>query len=274
MKKALKITAALVAFAIIGFVLWFANGMLGNPMSDLLAKSAATSYLAEKYSGTDYVIENVGYSFKTGGYGASITSPSSVDTYFYLSIDMLGNVRNNSYANITSGWNTYTRLEEVYRQMCNAVFDNNFPYESHIDFGTLNTTEKDDEWDALGRPKSGIKISELILDKEYDVKELAQTAGQLCFYAESDDLSFDKAAEILLGIKETFDKAAVPFFAIDFVVQRPKSDEESKEPYDSSDEIHTTGFLYSDIYEPGLAQRIEQNHNALSAHYAEQDGKK
>ena len=38
MKKSVKIIAAVKAFILIGGILWFANGFLGNPISKALAK--------------------------------------------------------------------------------------------------------------------------------------------------------------------------------------------------------------------------------------------
>ena len=41
MKKSVKILAGITAFILIGGILWFANGLLGNPISKALANNTA-----------------------------------------------------------------------------------------------------------------------------------------------------------------------------------------------------------------------------------------
>ena len=50
MKKSVKILAAVTAFILIGGILWFANGFLGNPISKALANNTAKKYIAKNYS--------------------------------------------------------------------------------------------------------------------------------------------------------------------------------------------------------------------------------
>ena len=44
-KKTQKILAAVAAFVILGGLGWFANALLGNPVSKMLAARAAEKYL-------------------------------------------------------------------------------------------------------------------------------------------------------------------------------------------------------------------------------------
>jgi hypothetical protein len=271
MKKLMKILAAVAAFAIIGGILWFANGFLGNPISKTLAKNAAKNYIAETYADRDFIIEEVNYNFKDAGYYAHVKSPSSVDTYFSVYISMLGKIKRDSYENVLDGWNTYRRIEDEYRQMVNSVFSlAEFPLVSNIDYGTIQIIEKDTTG-GFDEANYGIKMSELELDKEYNVKELAKTAGHIVFYAQDDEISFKKASEILLTLKEFLDKADVPFYAVDFVLEKPRNEDET--PNQDRTTINTANFLYSDIYEEGLDKRLEQEHNALMDYYKEQDAK-
>ena len=52
-KKTLKIIAAVTAFAILAGLVWFANAMVGNPVSNLLAERAAEKHLEETKNKTD-----------------------------------------------------------------------------------------------------------------------------------------------------------------------------------------------------------------------------
>jgi hypothetical protein len=271
MKKLMKILAALAAITIICGILWFANGFLGNPVSKVLAKNAVKNYISETYTDRDFIIEDVNFSFKETGYYAHVKSPSSVDTYFSVYISMNGRIKYDSYENVLDGWNTYQRIEDEYRQMVNSVFSSDeFPLVSNIDYGSIEIIEKDTTI-GFDQVSYGIKMGDLELDKEYNVKELAKTAGHIVFYAQDDEVSFKKASEILLTVKEYLNKADIPFYAVDFVLEKPRSVDET--PNEDRTSINTSNFLYSNIYEEGLDERIEQEHNALMEYYEEQDAK-
>lgn len=268
----LKVLAGITACVIIFGILWFANGFMGNPISKLLAKNAAKKYIAENYKNRDFIIDDVTYNFKISGYHANISSPSSVDTHFTLSVSMFGQVKYDSYSNVTKKYNTYMRIEEEYRQIVDEVFSaDNFPLTSHIDFGTLKEIE-DIEMDERDRPAYGIQIKDLEVDKQYNVRELGKTAGQIIFYAEDEEISYAKASEILLILKEVLDKEGVPFYAIDFVLEKPRGEE--TKTYDADEAIRIEGFLYSDIVEEGLSKRIEDAHKKLMEYYKIQDEKR
>ena len=110
---------------------------------------------------------------------------------------------------------------------------------------------------------------DLILDKIYDIRELGRQAGRLIVYVDSDTITFELAANILLDIREEFDEANIPFRAIDFTLQPPLPEEGPRTGF----EIHFDNFPYEDIYEEGLEDRIKAAHDALESYYAEQDGK-
>lgn len=99
-------------------------------------------------------------------------------------------------------------------------------------------------------------MKDLELDKEYDIYGLGRTAGTIDFYVNSEKITAEKAAEYLLLIKEYFDKEGVPFYAIDFQLSEPMQEGST------SDYINLTGFLYEDIYEEGLVERVQAAHDA------------
>lgn len=270
MKKSMKIISGITGFIIIGGLLYFANGLLGNPISKKIAQKAAEDYMTETYSDKDFVIEDLTYNFKYRNYCANIESPSSIDTYFSVNISMGGKIQNDSYENVLNGWNTYERIEEEYRNMVEKVFlSEGFPLKSNIDFGTIKSMENPEF--GLQEYAYGIKMSELEVDKKYDVRELAKTAGNIVYYAEDEEISFEKAAECLLILKEFFDKEDLPFYKIDFVLEKPHKKDGTPNKDDSRVDI--ANFLYTDIYEEGLEERIEEAHNDLMEFYKEQDAK-
>lgn len=271
-KKVLKIIALIIAVALIVGVCWFANALNGNPISKVLAEKAADAYLEDKFPDTDYYIENLGFSFKFRGYYAHVRSQTSIDTQFTLEIDMLGNVFFDTYEDVLSGAITARRLEQEYRDLTDHVFKNPvFPYESTIQFGTLEIYSQEllDDPMATDIPDYALIQDDLILDNIYDIQELGRQAGHLIVYVDSDKISFELAAKILLDIRTEFDKADIPFRAIDFVLQPPLPEEGPRTGY----EIHFTNFRYDDIYAEGLVDRIKVAHDKLEAYYAEQDAK-
>ena len=272
-KKTLKIIAAVTAFSILVGLAWFANAMVGNPISKMLAERAAEKHLEETYAGTDYYIERISYSFKDGKYHAFVKSPTSIDAEFSLTITMLGELRLDTYEDVVEGFNTARRLEQEYRELTDTVFDSpSFPYGCDIGFGRLeiHPQEAFDDPNVDDIPPYAINQSTLVLDKIYDTRELGRQAGHLIIYVESDTVTVEKAVEIMLHIKAIFDEAGVPFVAMDFTLQYPLP-EEGMRP---DGEVSVADFQYGEIYEDGMTGRVEEADEALKAYYAAQDAKK
>ena len=61
MKKSVKILAGITAFVLIGGILWFASGILGNPISKVLANNTAKKYIDKNYSHMNLNISEVSY---------------------------------------------------------------------------------------------------------------------------------------------------------------------------------------------------------------------
>ena len=271
-KKVLKIIALVIAIALIVGVCWFANALNGNPLSKMLAEKAVVAYLAENYAHTDYYVEKLAYSFKFGNYYAHIRSETSMDTQFTLYIDMIGNVYFDTFDDVLRGAITARRLEQEYRDLTDQIFDNpSFPYPSDIGYGTLEIYPQEalDDPQVNDIPDYALVQQDLVLDQIYDIRELGRQAGHLIIYVESDTISFELAAQIMMGICAEFDKANIPFRTMDFVLQLPLP-EEGPRP---DEEVRVKDFRYEDIYGEGLIDRIKASHDALEAYYAEQDGK-
>lgn len=273
-RKILKITALVVALVLIGFLGWFANGLVGNPISRLLAKRALENYMENTYSHLYLQTERFGFDFKSGGYFAYVVSESSRDTAFYIDIDMLGHVTYDSFDTwVTSKMNTEHRVEEQYRQLVKSVLDSSgFPYLSDIKGGTLEFI-RDFEWGDKRDHSYAIPRDELVMDKEYslgEIRDLGARAGILTIYVQEDTVTAERAAVIMLHIKELFDAQDVPFYRMDFVLQYPKPEDDS--PWPEGDV--RAELVYDDIYEDGLAERIQNSHEAIYERFAEMDKEK
>ena len=273
MKKRIKKIAALIlALVLITGVGVFANGVVGNPVSKWLATSTAQKRLAEVYADKDFEIERVTYSFKDGGYHAFIVSPSSPDSEFSMSLTMMGELRWDSYEDrVLSGENTSARINKEYRAAAEAVFTSPaFPYYSHIEFGDIEFFSR--EWEVTeDTPAYALFTEDLVLDQVYDIRELGKAAGHLVLYIYDEDVSVEKAAEILLEVKHLMDAGGVSFHVIDLVLEYPKPVDDSPR---KEGRVETMEFLYDDMYEEGMVERVDAANEAAIAHHAEADAKK
>ena len=274
-KRVLKLAALLVALALLGGLGYFANELLGNPISETIAKNLVKEQLATTYADTDYYMEDIRYSFKDGYYHAFIKSPSSIDTEFTLMITKTGELRLDTYEDVLNGFRTADRIRQEYRQLTDTIFDSpTFPYVSdtgRAGAGLLEIymEEEINDSEAAYVPSYAISYEGLIIDKVYDIKELGREAGCLSLYVVSEEVTAEKAAKIMLDIKRIFDEADIPFKAMNLTLQYPIS----KEGQRKEGEIHVRNFDYEDIVEEGMVDRVVEAHKALEEYYKQLDTK-
>ena len=274
-RKPLKIAALVAALILLVGLGWFANGLLGNPVSKALARKGAESWLETHYADTDYQIDKVSFDFKSGGYYARISSPSSIDTHFTLSMDALGHVRYDSYeSDVENNWNTWYRLETAYRELCDTLLkDPAFPYSPlHIGFGSLLLEDSlPEDFPASMKPDALLHMEDLVPDGEYDIRELGRKYGQLVLYVEDEEVTEARAAEILLDIRSRMDEAGIPFRCVDFSLMYPRP--EDPEAPRREGEIDLLCILYEGIAPEGMEQRVHEVHEATLTYYAAEDAK-
>lgn len=268
-----KFITWLLALVLFGGVLWVIDAFVGNPVSKMLATNTAKAHLAETYADTDYEIERVSYSFKDGQYHAFVKSPSSRDTEFTLYITKGGTLRLDTFERVSSRDNTAARLDEAYRALCDTLLESEaFPYTLHIAYDTLEFTR-----DALLKASSQTDIpsyallqDELVLDGDYDIRDLGRKAGHLIIYVEGETVSVDEAAQVMCDIRHHFDDADIPFRAMDFVLWYPQDDDGLRK----DGEVHVADFAYEEIRPDGMIERVTAADEALTAHYEKEDAKK
>lgn len=73
----------------------------------------------------------------------------------------------------------------------------------------------------------------------------------------------------MLDIRRRFDEADIPFRAMNFNLQYPIS----KDGQRKEGEIRVHNFLYEDIMEEGMEDRVVEAHKALEEYYKELDTK-
>ena len=271
-KRILKIAAFVFAIALIVGVCVFANGLVGNPISKAVATNTAEKHIEENYADKDFEIERVTFSFKDGYYHAFIYSPSSIDSSFTLMIDMWGKLRYDTYEDrVLSGGNTADRISRDYRAVVDKVLDSQaFPYNEHIGYGDFDFYPRV-HLEEYSVPEYALITEDLTLDAFYDVNELGAKHGKLTIYIDDDTVSYDRLAEILLDIRRIFDDSGVKFYVIDCVLEYQKNEDSSKK---QEGRVEVREFLYADIYEDGMVERVKASDEAANAYYAEQDAEK
>ena len=271
-KRILKIAAFVFAIALIVGVGVFANALVGNPISKVVATNTAEKHIEENYADRDFEIERVTFSFKDGYYHAFIYSPSSIDSDFTILVDMWGKLRYDTYEDrVLSGGNTADRISRDYRAVVDKVLDSQaFPYNEHIGYGDFDFYPRV-HLEEYSVPEYALITEDLTLDAFYDVNELGAKHGKLTIYIDDDTVSYERLSEILLDIRRIFDDSGVKFYVIDCVLEYQKNEDSSKK---QEGRVEVREFLYADIYEEGMVERVKASDEAAKAYYAEQDAEK
>ena len=271
-KRILKIAAFVFAIVLIVGVCVFANGLVGNPISKAVATNTAEKHLEENFADKDFEIERVFYSFKDGYYHAFIYSPSSIDSDFTILVDMWGKLRYDTYEDrVLSGGNTADRISRDYRAEVDKVLDSQaFPYNEHIGYGDFDFYPRV-HLEEYTVPEYAMITEDLTLDAFYDVNELGAKHGKLTIYIDDDTVSYERLAEILLDIRRIFDDSGVKFYVIDCVLEYPKNEDSSKK---QEGRVEVREFLYADIYEEGMVERVAKCVEDTQNYYNEQDKEK
>lgn len=266
-KLILKIGAAVLAIILIVLIFVIANSFVGNPVSKNISKNNFEIYTEEKFPGLGYIVEAPQYDFKFGEYYAMACIPGSPDNYFYIFADSWGKIKRDTSDNIISGWNTSMRLSEDYRRLADSVLNSSgFEMKSDLSFGELMF---DIDESAVGTPseKYYCSRSDLKIDGSYDINEFGREHGRIVFYYDSEDISLEKAASVLLAIRNAFDRAGVSFRVIDFTLQKP-----AKEDFSRDDGVILAyNYPYELITEEGLSENLSKYNEERAAYYKELD---
>lgn len=235
-KRLLKILALITAIILICGLCVFANMFVGNPVSRLIVYKKAEEYLETHYLETPYFVNKVDYSFKDGSYYARISAPGSADNYFNISYNSSGRLIYCDYETLVEN-----RLNVAYRLM-NEYRERMIPIIKLAvrDAGANGILNFDDD--------SSLRSSDLELDRVYDVMELGRLGGSISADISDSDITPQNAAKYLLHIKKTVEDCGGAFADINLTI---RSDD------DAASRLYLFDFPYSEIYEEGLAERIE-----------------
>ena len=242
--------------------LFFVNAFAGNPVSWLLAKGTAHRYVAQEYGDLELNIDKVGYNLKDTNYYAKISSPISADTHFTVYISMLGQVERDTYESVTDGFNTWDRLNDAYIEQVRAVLET-LPFESDGGFGDFRGSYSGlPGVESFGLPHEGLEV-----DKDYDLYRLGKEHGSITYRVLDEDVSYERAAEILTGLRDEMKCAGVGFRVVNLTLRQPR-DENDKW---SGPELMIFDFPSAELYGNDLAEKIEIAYQIAMDHYGEEN---
>lgn len=190
-------------------ILSLINAFRGNPISKMLAENAAEKYAKEKYSHLNLKKEQAYYNFKSGKYHVVVQSSSSIDTNFEIDVDSLGNVTGDSYSSIE--FNTWNRIDTEIREKISPILMKQLG--DSVEEIRVGLVKESDE-------------RELTFDMELDIHN---PPAPLEVYVEmfTDDLSYEKGAQIISTIKKIMDEQNIEMERFSFVLipTKDKSEE-------------------------------------------------
>ena len=265
MKKAIKIIAVGIALALICGILYFASACLGNPISYALAYFNVHQYLQETYLNTDYKLEGVNYDFKFGQYIVYVESPSKRDEHFRVTTNGWGEILQDNYeTRIKEKGNTESRLNATYMDLVKDTFPQSEGYPAYMYNRLIFMDERmiDENYTPH---ENAYTIDDLVLNETEYVKEMGSYNGHIELHLSLEDTSAENLASWLLKTKKLADEKGFTFYTISVSLARTGS-------YISDTDV--CYFLYTDIYEEGLTQRVEEAIEKADAYWAEMEEKK
>lgn len=206
------------------------------------------AYLAQHYPDSDYEISSISFDDKYKNYIVSISSPSSADSWFTMTYDDDGTFMANSYEDqVVKKTNTAIRLSDEYAAAVKEALSAIPNCTVSAQAGRLLWSHPDDS-----HPDPRYIVSEeLQLDGAYDLAVLGKQAGDIWLRVEVDyanGATVENLAQILLYVRKVLDEANLPFYQIRCRLNYRSGG--------NSKELVLDDFLYDDIYEEGLEERL------------------
>jgi hypothetical protein len=218
----------------------------------------AQIHLDRNYPQKDFVIDGVYYAFKSNCYRVEVSSPGSIDSFFYLDYDLdTYELQWDGYEHqVLSGENTYNRLVQGY----NAVVEDAL---GGVD-GLLQVRGdlcKYSETENPGKFFSphGLVMKDLILDHAYNMEDIGRRYGYIEVTVQDDILSVDRCLERFLQIHEELTQRDADYYVIALSLEHITA-EEKKETF----EIY--GITQEDLFCKDPLARLQQMWTAQEAH--------
>ncbi|MBR2889782.1 MAG: hypothetical protein IKC09_05865 [Oscillospiraceae bacterium] len=254
------IVSVIAIVLVLHIVLLPAFLFFGYPLSYALVAISTTSHVAITQPELDVQIDRIVYDFKHGGYSVYFVSPTSQDTYFRMVCDGFGLIHLDYSDSAQSKGHTVARVEQDYRnRLDEALAEAEFDFEVRQCFAEI-THQYGNEWGSINKDFgiTDAEVQALELDREYDFREFAAKYGRINIQIRDEQVTVERAAEILLELKAYLEKQNIPWYGMDFSLT-----------YDHSEYVILYDFLYEDVYEEGLVDRVQESYDATQKHFGE-----
>lgn len=194
-----KFIIAVIGLLLLVFVISVINGFKGNPISKLLAKNAARRYIEEQYSDLELEVKKVYYNFKFNYYGVDVQSKTSVDTYFTIYTDGLGNIDTDDYVDkVIYNMNTWNRLNKELADRATEIIGRELEYTfDKIVIGFLETCQDYQDLSKLQK--------DMVLDINNPPLPL-----ELYVVAYTEEVTYSKIAEVAKAIESVLKNHNIP----------------------------------------------------------------
>lgn len=250
-----KFAKGIAGLALLAAILYGGSLFFGNPISYEAVRANTNAYLDEEYPELDMGIADIYYDWYNGGYyKVYVASRVSLDTYFELHYNQLGQQTWSSYESwVASGDSTFYRLDDDYStRIRGALHDpERFQYHDLVDSVTLVSDHYLKTYDeALNYPfypEEILDTTSLSIDGEYDRDALGAQYGKINIWGSVDDVSEETICQILLELKQTIEKYKFTAATVDVAI------------FDSADnKLQLAGFRFDDIGSDNMEQLVHE----------------
>lgn len=218
-KKIIKISCIVIAFLLIGFILFIAFSFIGNPVSKIIVSNVSKKYVEKTYPDLDLNVEEPVYNFKFRTYVVHCRSKTSSDTRFSLDFNHSGKLIQDNYDSyVASGFNTLIRLQDQYKKDLEQLLKLILKYDYDYIVVDAVTTEN------------------IPLDYEYDLHDKKINLN-LSVNLYSDERTWDNLAKILVEINDVMTKNNINIKSYSLVLSNPLSKPDST--YEGEDKYQT-----------------------------------
>lgn len=208
-RKALKICCAVLAFIIIGFILYITFSFTGNPISKIIIANTSKNYIEKTYPELDLDIKSPVYNFKFSNYSVHCQSKISSDINFSVYFSWDGKLISDNYDSyVTSGFNTLQRINNQYQKDIESLLKSNLKYDYDYILTDLTTSEN------------------LPLDFKYDIHS-NKINSHIRIYLYSNDRTWNNIAKSALEIDNLMKQNNIKVKTYSIILQNPKSKPDS-----------------------------------------------
>lgn len=207
-KTSLKITAAIVAFLLIGGILFISNAFVGNPISAWLAKKEVERYVQQNYHFLDLELDKPKYNFKDSTYVIKATSPQSIDTRFSIAYRN-GEIVWDDYDNVLNKRTTLDRLAQQYSLVAKNIVANELGFKNNRTYVLF----ADEEYERIH--------DDIQLDMEF-TKKLPLKA-EVTIFIDEEYVSFDRISTIFSEAHEAFLRENCQFTKYHLYIEKDES---------------------------------------------------